>query len=75
MKLITKLSPLQRAYLLGYKRGARRERALLQAEVDAKIEQLETTNDLVRIRAAASRYLAIERALATERDPDELWLN
>ncbi|HEY2528542.1 MAG TPA: hypothetical protein VGJ20_11455 [Xanthobacteraceae bacterium] len=79
-KLPTKIPPLQRAYSLGYKRAMNRCRAGLQETArrfDEHLAKLQESYECVlrEMRSEAARYQAIERALKTGRNPDDLWLN
>jgi hypothetical protein len=67
---VSRLSPLTRAYLAGFREGYRCAKAELRRELDEAIDHL---NDEVRaeiraIRSAFARLQAIESAANAERD-------
>jgi len=70
-----RLSPLQRAYLLGYRRAkAQMSRELHEMARRLDDEIAELADEMKGMRDEFHRYQAVERAIATERDLDA-WLN
>jgi septation ring formation regulator EzrA len=77
MKSAARLTPVQRAYLLGYRRGTKAARKHLSATFDHELSELQDDyQDIVRqMKAERQRYDQIEAALNTPHDPDDPWLN
>lgn len=75
MRSASRFSPLQRAYLIGF----RRARILARRDAKAFADQFETVTDQVHaklrgVRREMARLRAIDHAIEAERD-DTLWLN
>ena len=71
-----KLSPLQRAYLM----GVRRARARAQREMNEMVDEFEDVLGEIHaetrgVRDELARLRTLDSALLAERDPEHEWLN